>query len=264
MKKESENFQPVEKIEGDLTKGLVILCDHASNNVPKEYDSLGLTTKELSRHIGYDIGVAEVTRALARNLSVPAILTNYSRLLIDPNRGEDDLTLVMQISDGIVIPKNINVSPDEVAKRIRKYYRPYHDAISSAIEQFRNLAISPVLFSIHSFTPIWRGQERPWHAGVLWDNDPRFAIPLLDNLSKEGNLIVGDNEPYSGALKHDTMYKHGTENGLAHALLEIRQDLISEQSGVNIWVDRLVAILTKILSNSNFNQVNHYGSKSEL
>ncbi len=263
MKKESENFQPVEKIEGDLTKGLVILCDHASNNLPKEYDLLGLTTIELSRHIGYDIGVAEVTRALARSLSVPAILANYSRLLIDPNRGEDDLTLVMQISDGIVIPQNVNVSTDEVANRIQKYYRPYHDAITTAIEQFQNLDITPALLSIHSFTPIWRGQERPWHAGVLWDRDPRFAIPLLNILSQDKNLIVGDNEPYTGALKYDTMYKHGTVNGLAHALLEIRQDQISKQSGVKIWVDRLVAILVKIMSNSNFNQVSHYGSRSE-
>ena len=258
----AKNFQPVEIVEGDLTNGLFILCDHASNIVPNEYDSLGVSENELALHIGYDIGAAEVTRGLASRLKVPAILSNFSRLLIDPNRGEDDLTLIMQISDGVVIPKNINISAAESENRIQNYYRPYHATIASMIQQFRNMDIIPVLLSIHSFTPYWRGQERPWHAGVLWDSDPRLAVPLINKLAEIENLVIGDNQPYSGALKHDTLYRHGTTNGLAHALLEIRQDLISEQSGVKIWVDRLVAILTNIMSNSDFNQVCHFESRA--
>ena len=257
-----DNFQPVEKIDGKPSNGLIILCDHASNYIPKEYDLLGLTANELDRHIGYDIGVAAVSKALANKLNVSAILTNYSRLLIDPNRGEDDLTLVMQISDGVVIPKNVNVTSMEIKKRIQQYYRPYHDAIAKTIKQYQEIGVSPVLFSIHSFTPNWRGQSRPWHAGVLWDKDPRFAIPLLNALNQDKSLVVGDNEPYSGALKNDTMYRHGTMNGLAHALLEIRQDLISKHAGIETWVDRLVAILTEIMSNSDLNEVSKYGSRT--
>ena len=156
-----EISQPVEKIDGKLSNGLILLCDHASNNIPNEYDLLGLPAKELERHIGYDIGVAEVSKALANRLNVSAILTNFSRLLIDPNRGEDDLTLVMQISDGVVIPKNVNVTSLEIKKRIQQYYQPYHDAISETIKQYQEFGVCPVLFSIHSFTPSWRGQSRP-------------------------------------------------------------------------------------------------------
>ena len=257
-----DNFQPVEKIEGTLSNGLIILCDHASNYIPKEYELLGLVANELDCHIGYDIGVAALSKALASKLNVTAILTNYSRLLIDPNRGEDDLTLVMQISDGVVIPKNVNITSKEIEKRIRQYYRPYHDAITETIKQYQEIGVSPVLFSIHSFTPIWRGQSRPWHAGVLWDKDPRFALPLLNALNQDQSLVVGDNEPYSGALKNDTMYRHGTMNGLAHALLEIRQDLISMHSEIEIWVDRLVAILTEIMSNYDLNKVSRFGSRT--
>ena len=173
-----------------------------------------------------------MTRALARRLGAPAVLSTFSRLLIDANRGEDDPTLIMRLSDGAIVPGNAAVDAAERARRIARFHAPYHAAIDAAIERAIAAGSPPALVSIHSFTPVWRGHARPWHAGVLWDGDPRFAVPLIEALRADPALVVGDNEPYSGALANDTMYRHGTERGLAHALVEIRQDLIADEAGV--------------------------------
>jgi predicted N-formylglutamate amidohydrolase len=237
----------VEHIPGTLDAGVILLCDHAGNALPAEYGTLGLAPEQLVRHIAYDIGAAAVTRTLAARLHAPAFLTRYSRLLIDPNRGEDDPTLIMQISDGAVIPGNTGTCGTD--RRIALYHRPYHAAIAGAIDAALGAGRVPVLLSIHSFTPVWRGTERPWHAGVLWDRDPRLALPLLAHLRSEASLMIGDNLPYSGCLKNDTLYTHGTSRGLAHAILEIRQDLIGSEAGQQAWAERLARIVPAVLGN---------------
>jgi predicted N-formylglutamate amidohydrolase len=121
----------------------------------------------------------------------------------------------------------------------------------------------PVLFSIHSYTPVWKAAPRPWHAGILWDRDPRFAVPLIDRLSAEQGLRIGDNEPYLGSLKNDTMYRHGTLRGLAHALLEVRNDLIEAPAGVLEWADRLEPILRDVLADKSLHEVRLYGSLAD-
>ena len=191
---------PVEAIDGAVESGVLILCDHASNAVPPDLDALGLPEPEFQRHIAYDIGAAAVTRSLARRLGAPAILTRFSRLIIDPNRGRDDPTLVMRLSDGAVIPGNAGVDEAEVQRRVARFYDPYDAAISAAIHRALAAGRPPVVVTVHSFTPIWRGWPRPWHVGILSDADDRFAKPLLEGLSAENGLVVGDNEPYDGAL----------------------------------------------------------------
>ncbi len=176
-----------------------------------------------------------VTRGLAAALNAPAVLSTFSRLLIDPNRGADDPTLIMRLSDGAVLPGNANVDEAERARRIARFYAPYHAAIDAAIEAALATGVVPAIFSVHSFTPVWRGVPRPWHAGVLWDQDPRLAVPFIDALRADPALIVGDNEPYAGALLNDTMYQHATQRGLAHALVEVRQDLIADDAGIAEW-----------------------------
>jgi len=255
-------FAPVERVDGDAACGLLIICDHAANALPTEYGSLGLGEDQLSRHIGYDIGAAALTRAIAERLGAPALLTTFSRLLIDPNRGEDDPTLVMRLSDGAVVPGNAQIDATEKQHRIVTYYRPYHDAINAAVDAGLARGRAPAIFSVHSFTPVWRGWARPWHAGVLWDQDPRFAVPLIDKLRADPHLVIGDNEPYSGALKNDTLYRHGTKRGIAHALLEVRQDLIADDEGVGEWAERLEPILRDILASPALHDVHHYGSAS--
>ena len=178
------DFNPVELIDGDISSGILLLADHASNRLPAEYGTLGLPADELQRHIGYDIGSQDLTRQLATRLNAPAVMSTFSRLLIDPNRGDDDPTLIMRLSDGAVIPGNARHDDTERQRRIDRYYRPYHDAVAGAIDRGITAGRVPLILSVHSFTPVWRGRARPWHGGILWDNDPRFAQPLIDGLRR--------------------------------------------------------------------------------
>jgi predicted N-formylglutamate amidohydrolase len=234
-------------LPGRADAGLVLLCDHAGNAFPLGYGTLGLPPEQLNRHIAYDIGAAQVTRALAAALGVPAVMTRYSRLLIDVNRGVDDPTLVMRLSDGAIIPGNRRLDAVEREKRIRLYYEPYHRAIDRVIDQCMSARPPPMLLSIHSFTESWKSASRPWHVGVLWDKDARLAKPLLDALYAEGDLIVGDNQPYSGQLPGDCLWQHGTRRGLANAVIELRQDLIRDAHGQTAWAQRLSRIIARLL-----------------
>lgn len=252
-----------EFLPGDDAGGLLLLVDHADNAIPSRYDDLGLPPAELERHIAYDIGAAALARLVAERLRAPALLARFSRLLIDPNRGEDDPTLVMRLSDGAVVPGNARIEPAEVQARVERFYRPYHEAITARVDAMLAISRAPAILSIHSFTPVWKGARRPWHAGILWDRDPRFALPLLARLRSEPGLAVGDNEPYVGALKNDTMYRHGTMRGLAHVLLEVRNDLIDAPAGAAEWADRLEPILRDILADDTLHEVRRYGSLAD-
>ncbi len=249
-------------LPGRVDAGLLLVCDHAANAFPPGYGTLGLPVDQLQRHIAYDIGAAAVTRAIAAALGAPAVLTRFSRLLIDPNRGADDPTLVMRLSDGAVVPGNRHLDEHERTKRRRLYYEPYHRAIDAVVDRCLGVGVPPALLSIHSFTESWKGVPRPWHVGILWDKDPRLAKPLLRAFESEGSLIVGDNEPYSGALEGDCMWQHGTMRGLAHAIIEIRQDLIRTPAGQNAWAQRIIGIIEKLRGRADLhlNAVQKHGS----
>ena len=254
-------------IEGDAGCGLLLLCDHAASALPEAYGSLGLPPHEFHRHIAYDIGAAGVTERIAEALNAPAVFTRYSRLLIDPNRGADDPTLIMQISDGAVVPGNATIDEAERSLRIAHYYEPYHSAISASVDAALEAGKPPILFSVHSFTSAWRGVQRPWHLGVLWDKDPRLALPLLHGLQAIPGIVAGNNVPYSGQLYGDTLYRHGTSRGLAHVLLEVRQDLIMTPEGQAEWSDRLAEVLRTIMQDDEFttvlHRVQHFGSHTD-
>jgi predicted N-formylglutamate amidohydrolase len=242
---------------------MVILADHAMNRLPARYGRLGLPDAAFARHIAYDIGIEGLTRQLSAKLGVPAVLGGFSRLLIDPNRGEDDPTLIMKISDGAVISGNHPITPQEWDYRIETFHRPYHDAVAATIYRVANATgRAPLVLSLHSFTPAWKGIARPWHAAVLWDSDHRAVGPLLDMLRADPDLAVGDNEPYDGALRGDTMFKHAIVNGFAHALIEIRQDLIADSKGALTWAERLAPIVDAIDRRADIHQVKMFGSRT--
>ncbi|MHA1523076.1 MAG: N-formylglutamate amidohydrolase [Alphaproteobacteria bacterium] len=247
-----------EVVPGDVAGGLIILCDHASNHIPKDYHNLGLPPAQLARHIAFDIGVREVTLRLAKALNAPAILSRFSRLLIDPNRDGGDPTLVMKIADGAIVPGNVGVGAGETDRRLEKFHVPYHQAIDQTIDQAMAQGVPPALFSVHSFTPAFKDQHRPWHATVLWDCDPRLPVPLLQALAQPGDIVVGENVPYSGKLQGDTMYRHASQRGLAHALIEIRQDLIGTAEGAAAWADRLTAILKPLKAAPDLRIIKRY------
>lgn len=243
----AEEHDSYRVLPGRSDSRLVILCDHAGNDLPEAYGTLGLPAGQLKRHIAYDIGAAPIVRALSAAFDAPAVMTRYSRLLIDPNRGRDDPTLVMRLSDGAVIPGNRKLDEAERARRVRFYYEPYHRAVDAVIDRCLRNGTPPALLSIHSFTESWKEFSRPWHVGVLWGEDVRLARPLLGGFYAEGDLIVGENEPYIGQLVGDCLWQHGRERGLANAIVEIRQDLIRDATGQAAWCRRLCRVMERVL-----------------
>lgn len=258
------SHQAFETAHLDGDKRFLILCDHASNYVPPAFNNLGLPAQDLTRHIAYDPGALEVARRIADALGCPLVASRFSRLLIDPNRGLDDPTLVVKLSDGAIIPGNREVDPyrDMAAwqARIDDFYTPYNDAIKAALAAAEGEDIAPIILSVHSFTPIWRGVERIWQASVLWDKDDRLKRVIDAYMAERPHIIYGDNEPYSGRLKNDCLYRHGTQNGLAHALIELRQDLIADAVGQAEWAAHMVAILQRGVLQTDLTQKTYVGS----
>lgn len=242
---------PYEIVNAAGAAPLVLLCDHASRFIPRALDNLGLGQAELSRHIAWDIGIADVTRRLAEIMDAPAVLSRFSRLIVDPNRALDDPTLVPRISDGVIVPGNRELAPAEIGRRIAALHRPYHAAVDRVIEgklaDLRQSGRRPALISMHSFTPVIKGTERPWQIGILWNRDPRIPEPLMARLRAEG-IVVGDNEPYSGRDNHGyTLHVHAEPRGLANALIEMRQDLIDTHHGAAEWTRRIRDALRHVL-----------------
>lgn len=249
-----------EIVAGSPVSGLVVLCDHATARIPREYGGLGLPESELGRHIAYDIGAETVARSVAAQFDAPAVLSRFSRLLIDPNRGEDDPTLVMRIADGAIIPGNARIDSMEVQHRIARFYRPYDDAIRRTLAAVAGTGLAPVILSMHSFTPEMKGQRRPWHVTVIWDFDPRLNVALLDALRREPDLVVGENEPYQGGYAGDTLDRHCIGTGYAHVLVEIRQDLIATEAAARAWGQRLSALLQPLLGNPDYRVARRHGA----
>lgn len=237
-----------EIINPDGDPRFLFLCDHASNALPERYGTLGLGVEELGRHIGWDIGAAEVVRSLSGSFHAPAVLGIYSRLLIDLNREPADPTLIMQLSDGAIIPGNRTLDEAERRFRLTHFFEPYHAAVASEIDRALAADQVPLLVSVHSFTQSWKSVPRPWHIGLLWDRDDRAIGPLKQILERNEGMIIGDNEPYRGNLRGDCLYTHGTTRGLPHVLFEIRQDLIGDAEGVARWAGVLQAALAELLT----------------
>ena len=249
----SADFVPVEMVTARPVgqAGLILLADHAANTVPSEIGTLGLDEADMGRHIAFDVGIRDVTLGLAERMGAAAVLSTWSRLVIDPNRGEDDPTLIMKLNDGSIIPGNRHVGTVETERRLNAYHRPYHDRITATIDETIARGLAPVLVSMHSFTPAFRGRPpRPWHVGLLWDRDDRMVMPLMDRLRAGGDLCVGDNEPYSGQLRGDCMYRHGTARGIPHVLIEIRNDLIDTAEGQRAWADRLAPMIAGAMADA--------------
>jgi len=261
----AENAFLAENSDGD--RCILLICDHASNALPATYGSLGLPPSELQRHIAYDIGAAEVARLVAQKLNAPLVMAMFSRLLIDPNRGLDDPTLVMKLSDGAIIPANRHVdrfhNREEWQSRIDRFYTPYHTAISDAVTRAGQAGIAPLIVSLHSFTPQWRGQARPWPVAILWDKDDRFAAHMRAYMDDFPDLLLGDNEPYSGRLKNDTLYRHGTQNGLAHGLVELRQDEVATAEGQAFWAGHVANIIERALADKAIGEQCRFGSYTD-
>ena len=226
----------------------LVLCDHASNRVPADLNDLGLSTFELSRHIAWDVGAADVARRLARHLTAPWIEHGISRLVIDGNRSGDDPTLIPESSDGTLVPGNQALGALERQRRWLAYHQPYHRRIDRHLNQLAAISMVPMLVSIHSFTPRLAGtaELRPWPIGVLWRDDPSLAHVLIRELRRDGTL-VGDNRPYDGHLTVGySVDLHGARRGLPHTTIELRQDLLHDPAARARWALRLHRALVRV------------------
>lgn len=236
-------------VHGETRPGRwLITCDHATNMVPQQVGdgSLGLAREDMERHIAYDVGAYSVAQHLGVLLDAPVIASNFSRLVIDPNRGEDDPTVLMKLYDGTIIPGNRHADRVETERRMELAYRPYH-------RQLTRMAARPgaVILAIHSFTRQLRGHDpRPWEICVLYAGDDRLARPLLELLSAASEAEIGDNQPYSGHLPGDSIDRHALAQGRPNALIELRNDLIGDHAGQRMWAERLAPILQKALEKS--------------
>ncbi len=226
------------------TAPFLLICDHASALVPRALDGLGLDEAVRTRHIGWDIGAAELARRLSARFDAPLVLAGYSRLVIDCNREFDDPTSIPTVSDGVEIPGNRAIGAAQAEARQRIFFAPYHDAIEALIARFRARDHIPAVISIHSMTPIFEGEERPWEVCVLWNQDPRVAGPFLMNLRDDGDIAVGDNQPYSGRDDYGySIQHHAEEPELPHVLIEVRQNLIDTNQGAARWSERVARAL---------------------
>ena len=240
---------PFEVLNPGGAAPFLLICDHAGRAVPKRLDMLGLDDAVLMRHIGWDIGAAEVTRHLSRRFDAPAVLSRYSRLVIDCNRVPGNPKSIAEVSDGVRVPGNCGLSQAEAARRKRELFDPYHAAVEAAIIGFRQAGRVPAVLSIHSCTPVMNGQERPWHIGVLHDKDLRIATPLIENLAARGDVCVGDNKPYSGrGQSGKSIHLHACDHGLPHVMVEIRQDLIDTHKGAAHWAQVMGDALAPIMA----------------
>jgi predicted N-formylglutamate amidohydrolase len=221
-----------------------LACDHGGHAIPRRLGRLGLSEPDTLRHIAWDIGIAAVGRLLSARLNAALILQSYSRLVIDCNRDPRVTSSIPEVSEETPIPGNRGLSEAARAARIEAIFRPYHDRIAAALDRRAVEGRATVLVALHSFTPVFIGVSRPWQIGVLYNRDARLAHPLLRLLRAEGDLIVGDNEPYRVTdLTDYTVPVHGERRGLPHVEIEIRQDLIAEPAGQGAWAERLARLL---------------------
>ena len=227
---------------------IVLLCEHALNHIPAEFRQLGLPEYELKRHIAWDIGVASLSRRLSASLDAPLFLAGYSRLLIDCNRPLGAPTSIPEISETTVIPGNIGLDGAAREARAERFYWPFQRAVSAHLDGRREQSRPAIVVGVHSFTPVFKSIARPWHAGVLFRKSVRLGRALVEALSAPG-LVVAANQPYQiGDLTDNTVPVHGEARGLEAILLEIRQDLLSDEAGIAMWANQLAAGLPKAVA----------------
>ena len=228
---------------------VLLVADHAKPYFPASMNQLGIADWVLERHVAWDIGSDKLTYYLADELDAPAILAGFSRLIVDPNRNLEDPTAFIEISDGIAIPGNLDLSEKQKTLRAQSFFLPYHSAIASRLSEFQDRGVVPALISVHTCTPEFDRVVRPWHIGIMWDKDPRIPVPLIEHFNQIEEICIGDNEPYSGRHPHDfTIDHHAEPAGLPHVGIEVRQDLVAEDDGARKWASILADGLRKILA----------------
>jgi len=243
---EPDEPAPFEAIEDSAGSPFLLTCDHAGNRLPRVLGDLGLPAADRERHIAWDLGAAGVTRALARELGAFAALQTYSRLVIDCNRPLGVPSSIAVLSEDTLIPGNQALTPAASERRAREVFEPYHARIRQELSRRARAGQKTVLIAVHSFTPRFKGVARPWHVGMLYNRDARLAHALLEQLRRDPELVVGDNEPYSVSdLSDYGVVEYGERPGNLHVEVEIRQDLLSTEAEQARWAKRFAELLPR-------------------
>jgi len=222
----------------------VVVCEHASNRLPRALGSLGLGADDLKRHIVWDPGAVEVAAGIADRLGGALVTQRYSRLAIDCNRDPSLPDAITTRSEDTTIPGNVGLSDAAKASRINEIWRPFHEALERLLTARREARRATALVTVHSFTPVYRGVSRPWHVGIISTDERSLADSVLKGLRREAGLVVGDNEPYSAKDNVDyTIRRHGCDRGLPHVMIEVRNDLLATAAGQEEWAVRLARLL---------------------
>jgi len=238
---------PLEIVNEGGTSDIVLVCEHASNYIPPEYAGLGLPESELSRHIAWDIGAATLARKLSTLLDAPAFLATYSRLLIDLNRPLHAASSIPERSEATDIIGNLQLPALERQRRAERIFTPFHSRVTQHLDERQAQGRQTVLITVHSFTPVYLGDARQWRAGILFDHAQTLGETLVERLRAQGEPTVAANEPYT--ISPDTDYAmpiHGKARGIDAALLEIRQDGLLTEAGVEDWARKLARALTDL------------------
>jgi len=239
--------EPIEVLNEDSDCEIVLICEHAANHIPAEYDRLGVTEADLERHIAWDVGAAAVARGLAEALGAPAFLGTYSRLLVDLNRPFGCLSSMPVRSEATSIPGNVDLTEAEFLRRRERVFDPFHDRITARLDAREAAGLPTRIIAIHSFTPVYLGVARPWHVGILFDQSADFAEATMAALAQDPALVVGANVPY--VIDRDEDYAipvFGTDRGNPAILVEIRNDLISDAAGIADWTRRMTRVLQDV------------------
>lgn len=222
----------------------VVVCEHASNRIPRSLGTLGLDPSDLRRHIAWDPGAIEVAEGIARRLDGTLVVQRYSRLVFDCNRDPKLPDAITAFSEDTSIPGNAAIGEHERLQRVAEIWTPFHDALDGLMNARVAAARPTALVTVHSFTPVYRGVSRPWDVGVISTEERSLAEAVLEALRRDPTLIVGDNEPYSASDNVDyTIRRHGRNRGLPHVMVEIRNDLLTGAAAQQVWADRLAQLL---------------------
>jgi predicted N-formylglutamate amidohydrolase len=242
------------RVENERGRGPgIVICDHASNRVPRALKDMGLKKATLKKHIGWDIGAEDASLHISKMLDMPAVLAQYSRLVIDLNRAPHHVECIPEESDHIRVPANAGLQKKDREQRLKEIYWPYQNKIGQLADRFAKKKRAPLLISVHSFTPEMDGKKRPWHIGIMWKNEKKIAKQLIRNIRhSHPSLLVGENEPYTlfdDRFPGSTIWRHAEERGLPYVFVEFRQDLIDTKQKAVYWADIFLDALRPVLDN---------------
>jgi predicted N-formylglutamate amidohydrolase len=239
---------PVIVVNENGSSPFVLVCEHAGNRIPARLGNLGLTEEDLVAHIAWDPGAEPMARRVSEILDAPLVIQPYSRLVIDCNRPPHNGESIWQVSEYTTIPGNLDLTPEQRRERVDEVFTPFHDRIARLLDDRAAAGRQNVLVTLHSFTPVYKGFQRPWHVGAQYNRMPALSRAINSLLARDANLVVGDNEPYPvNDETHYTIPVHGEQRGIPHAMIEVRNDLISTEAGQALWAERLAAVIVEAL-----------------